>query len=94
MAPTGEVASTNDDEQLSARVRSFCHPGTAVVTTAGSMFAMLILGGLLSALMYLAFARITGLTAEGNWRTIIMVASYGCIAGFAVLLHPALAETR
>lgn len=85
-APTGEVASTNDDEQLSARVRFFRHPGTAVVTTAASMFAMLILGGLLSALMYMAFARITGHTAEGTWRTIIMVASYGCIAGFAVLL--------
>ena len=34
----------------------------------------------------MALARVTGHTAERAWRTIIMVASYGCVAGFAVLL--------
>lgn len=66
--------------------RFFRHPVTAVVTTALSMFAMIIISGLISAGLYLLAAAVTGAPANGPLKTTLATASYLVTTAVAVLL--------
>lgn len=71
---------------VSRRAMFFRAPATSVIATVLSMFAMVVLAGLLSAFTYAAYAHLTGEPAEGGARSALAITSYILVTASAVLL--------